>query len=168
MSDTRTDPLEQIIRASGEGWLIDWYAPKEQALPNLRQILAAANAQGRARLGASAPPLTPESLVAEHARNPHKVRAFLQVIGSVATPDLLVMVWRILQGMNIAEVRLEYASQQAFQMAVRLTSSYEDGAEDEVYESEDINDAVILRHLGIMKMNGAPVFDGFYPLNVGS
>jgi hypothetical protein len=161
------DPFEQIIRDAGQGWLIDWYAPKDQALPKLREILATANARGRARLGGNAPTLTPESLAAEYKRNPHKVSAFLQVVGSVHTPDILVMVWRILQGMNIAELRLDYASEDTFRMTVRLRSPYEDG-DDETYESEDIDDAVILRHLGVMKMDDKPIFDGFYPLNVGT
>jgi hypothetical protein len=163
---TATDPFENIIRASGQGWLIDWYAPKEQALPNLRKILATANARGRTRLGGNAPTLTPESLVAEYERNPHKVGAFLQVIGSVATPDILVMVWRILQGMNITELRINYLTEHTFEMAVRLSSA-DAGGEDEVYQSQDIDDAVILRHLGVMKMNEMPIFDGFYPLNLG-
>lgn len=165
MSDETIDPFEQVIRASGQGWLIDWYAPKEQALPNLRQILATANARGQARLRGDAPNLTPEALAAEYRRNPHKVNAFLQVIGSVATPDFLVMAWRILQGMDIAELALSYRSQESFQMRVRLRSPYE-GGEDEIYESQDIDDAVILRHLGVMKMDDKPIFDGFYPLNL--
>ena len=164
-SDTTTDPFEQLIRTSGQGWLIDWYAPKDQAMPNLRRILADANARGQARLGGNAPDLTYGALIAEHRRNPHKVTAFLQVIGRVKSPDILVMVWRILQGMNIAELRFEYASQQTFQMRVRL-SSPDDGGNDEIYESEDIDDAGILRHIGIMKVDEKPVFDGFYPLNL--
>ena len=165
MSNTTIDPFEQMIRASGQGWLIDWYAPKEQALPNLRSTLAAANSRGQARLRGNAPNLTPEALVAEYGRNPHKVNAFLQVLGSVATPDILVMTWRILQGMNIAELTLNYLLQESFQMKVRLSSPYQEG-EDETYESQDIDDAVILRHLGVMKMDDKPVFDGFYPLNL--
>lgn len=159
------DPFEQIIRDSGQGWLIDWYAPKEQALPDLRTILATANARGRQLLDEDAPELTPDSLVREYARNPHKVSAFLQVVGSVATPDILVMVWQILEGRAISHLTVNYLSKQVFQMTVRLESEF--GGDDEIYESHDIDDAVILRHLGVMKMGGAPIFDGFYPLNVG-
>jgi hypothetical protein len=163
MSEIPIDPFEQVIRASGQGWLIDWYAPKDQALPHLRKILADANARGQVRLGGNAPMLTPETLIAEYRRNPHKVNAFLQVIGSVATPDILVMVWRILLGMNIAELTLNYLSEQSFNMTVRLSSQ---GGGDEIYESHDIDDAVILRHLSVMKMDNKPIFDGFYPLNL--
>ena len=165
MSEIWVDPFEKMIRDSGQGWLIDWYAPKEEALPRLRQILVEVNAKARVRLGGSAPNLTPEALIAESRRNPHKVNAFLQVIGSVATPDILVMVWRIIQGMNIAELALHYLSEQSFKMTVRLSSPYDGGA-DETYESHDIDDAVILRHLSVMKMDDKPIFDGFYPLQL--
>jgi hypothetical protein len=160
------DPFEEMIRTSGQGWLIDWYAPKEQALPNLRKVLAAANERGTARLGENAPELTPAALVTEYRRNPHKVNAFLQVIGAVETPDILVMVWRILQGMNVTELAISYLSKQDFQMRVRLTRADESG-QDEIYESRDIDDAVVLRHLGVMKIDDKPVFDGFYPMNLG-
>ena len=36
----------------------------------------------------------------------------------------------------------------------------------EHYESNDIDDAVILRHLGILKIGNQGTFDGFYALNV--
>ncbi len=88
----------------------------------------------------------------------------MQVIGSVETPDILVMAWRIIEGMNIAELSVKYASEQAFHMTVKLRSPYDE--DDEIYESHDIDDAVILRHLGVMKMNGMPIFDGFYPLKL--
>jgi hypothetical protein len=167
MSQTVADPLEDVIRKSGQDWLIDWYAPREQALPNLRRILATVYERARARLGYNAPHLTPDGLANEYARNPHKVTAFLQIIGAVATPDILLMVWRILQGMNIAEIRMNYLDQQEFTLYVRLSSPYESG-DDEVYESHDIDDAVVLRHLGTMKIGDAPIFDGFYGLRLKS
>lgn len=160
------EPFEEIIRDAGQGWLIDWYAPKEQALPALRQILETTNTRARERLGVNGPRLTPEDLVAEYHRNPQRVGAFLQVLGSVRTPDILVMVWRIIQGMNVAELRVNYRAHNGFEMTVRLSSPYGEG--DEVYESKDIDDSVILRHLGVMKMDGMPIFDGFYPLHVGA
>jgi hypothetical protein len=102
--------------------------------------------------------------VAEYQHNPHKVRAFLQVVKS-ASPDVLVMVWRILQGMGVARIEMEYQTGLHFRLHVWLSSPYE-GGEPEVYESKDIDDAVILRHMGIMKMDDRPVFDGFYAVNL--
>lgn len=165
MSDVSADPFEAMIRESGESWLIDWYSPRDDAIPHLLEILHDADAAARKRFGAGAPPLTPDSLIAEFARNPHKVRAFLQVIGSVGSPDILVMVWRILQGMNIALIQLEYAESAAFHLYVDLASP--ESGTLEKYESDNIDDAVILRHLGIIKMGAQATFDGFYALNLG-
>ena len=33
-----TNTLEEAIRDAGEGWLIDMYAPPEQAIPHIRQM----------------------------------------------------------------------------------------------------------------------------------
>ncbi|HZK81679.1 MAG TPA: hypothetical protein VFC46_11440 [Humisphaera sp.] len=151
-----------MIRDAGEGWLIDWYGPKAEALPKLLKLLANADLLARKRFGASAPRLTPQDLIAEFKRNPHKIRALLQVLDSLS-PDMLVMVWRVLQGMGVASIRMEYDAEQRFSLNVRLSS--EDGGAEE-YSSTEIDDAVVLRHLGIVKMNGQPLFDGFYALNL--
>jgi hypothetical protein len=166
MTEVKTDSFERLIRDAGQGWLIDWHAPKHQALPHLRAMLANANDRAVARLGGRAPILTPESLIAAYQRNPHKVRAFLQVTASITTPDILVMVWRILQGMNVSKLTVEYQSEQRFKMSVELSPLNDSDGEQESYESEKIEDAVILRHFGIMKRDGAPIFDGFFPLNL--
>jgi hypothetical protein len=78
---------------------------------------------------------------------------------------MLIMVWRILQGMRIQEVDMAYREQKSFRLRVVLNSPYEDASE--VYESSDIGDAKLLRHLGTLEVDGKPVFDGFYPLRVG-
>lgn len=166
MSSTASDPFEKLIRGAGEGWLIDWYAPPQDALPYLREKLRLADEAARQRLGDSAPRLTPEALESVFAENPHKVRAFLQVIGSVASPHMLVMVWRILQGYRIASIRLECDNPGPFYLYVRLSSPRDDGTPED-YESNDIGDAVVLRHLGTVKMGSQGVFDGFYAFKLG-
>lgn len=166
MSEAIMDPLEQIIRDSNEGWLIDWFAPREEALAHLRSRLTAVDDAARHRLGGGALRLTPESIVQEYRTNPRKVRAFIQVLGAVETPHILLMVWRILQGFAIQAIELNYQSEQSFHMRLVLRSPY--GEADEIYDSDDVDDAVVLRHFGIMKMGDAPVMDGFFALNVGN
>ena len=165
MSSVTTDPFETMIRDAGEGWLIDWHAPREQAISHLREILGRADDAARERFGDDAPRLTPDALIEDYTRNPHKVRAFLQVIGSTASPLILVMVWRLLQGIEIAAIRMEYDAPGPFHLYVRLASSYADGTREE-YESNDIDDAVVLRHLGTIKMGNQATFEGFYALNL--
>src|SRR5947199_10802726 len=116
MSSIIADPFEEMIRDAGEGWVIDSYAPRHQALPHIRATLRRADDAARERLGANAPRLTPEALVEAYVVNPHKVRALLQVIASVASPHMLVMAWQILQGMEIAAIRMEYDAGGAFHL----------------------------------------------------
>lgn len=156
--------LESLLRACELGWMIDWYAPPDQALPFLRNALEQATLESRRRLGAQAPTFGEDVLGAEYKRNPHKIRAFLQVLGATRTPQILVMAWRILQGSDIAEVQLSYAARSRFQLRIVLSNPYDQASEE--YESSDINDAAVLRHFGITTQEGAPLFHGLYPLRI--
>jgi hypothetical protein len=164
MSTIERDPLEEVIRYSGEGWLIDSFAPGEEALTHLKRSLAVADQRSQERLGANGPRLNEKAIIAEYDRNPHRVKTFIQVLGTTRSPDLLLMVWRIMQGMEIEEVEVVYRRLEDFRMRIALVSPY--GEPSEEYQSADINDAALLRHFGILKMNGRPVFDGFYPLRL--
>jgi hypothetical protein len=77
---------------------------------------------------------------------------------------MLLMVWRIIQGMQIKDIQILYHRQQSFKLRVTLESH--DGDDDEIYESEKIQDFALLRHVGILEISGKPVLDGFYPLKV--
>ena len=61
---------------------------------------------------------------------------------------MLLMAWRIIQGMEIKDLRLTYRRQQAFEASVILESPY--GEEDAPYTSSKIQDFALLRHLGIL------------------
>jgi hypothetical protein len=63
--------------------------------------------------------------------------------------------------MQIADLQMRYSLESSFMLSVTLQSSFSD-LEAELYTSEDINDAALLRHFGIMKVNNRPVFDGFF------
>ena len=110
------------------------------------------------------PDLSEDAIVAEFARNPQKVRGFFQALGGTRTPDMLLMAWRIIQGMEIKEIQLSYQRQQAFEVRVVLQSPY--GGEDAPYISSNIHDFALLRQIGVHEVSGRPVFDGFYALKV--
>src|SRR5437868_307452 len=100
--------LEDVIRESGEGWLIDWFAPPERAIDHIRQTLEDVSNRARQRLGGNAPEISEAALVREFRRNPQRVRGFFQALGGTHAPEMLLMVWRIIQGMELKEVRIEY------------------------------------------------------------
>lgn len=164
MSLPSTTNLEQAIRHADEGWLIDWFKPPENAIPYLRERLEDANRRARERLGGNAPDLSEEALVELYNRYPLKVKGFFQVLGGTRTADMLLMAWRIIQGMEIKEVQMDYQRQDHFQIRVILQSPY--GEEDQPYESPEIQDFALFRHIGTMEIGGKPIFDGFYPLKV--
>lgn len=164
MSTAHPTTLEEAIRQSGEGWLIDGFSPSEKALEHLSRTLDAVDRCARERLGEDAPRFDEASVVTEYQRHPQGVQGFFQALAGTRTPDMLLMVWRIIQGMEIKEIQASYHRQRDFRLSVTLESP--DGGEDEIYESEHIQDFALFRHVGILEISGKPVFDGFYPLRV--
>jgi hypothetical protein len=164
MSATVASPLEQTIRQAGEGWLLDDFTPRSEALDHLRRVLEDVHRRAQERLGAGAPDLREAALVEEFRRHPSQVRGFFQALAGTRTPDMLLMVWRIIQGMEIKNVQLSYQRKRLFRVQVILESPY--GEEDAPYESDRIQDFALFRHVGIMEMDNAPILDGFYPLRV--
>ena len=154
--------LERLLRDNDLGWMIDMYAPRERAVPFLLERLDRLTAEFRARFRYEES-FSPETLSAEAERNPHKIRAFLQSLGVSGNTDMLLMVWRILQGLSIREVVMNYRELEAFSLSVTLARSGDGQDELETYSTHDINDAAFLRNFGITTVDGRPLFDGFFP-----
>jgi hypothetical protein len=165
MSPTTISPLEEAIRHAREEWLINGFNPPSEALNHIRRILAEVHRRAHERLGDEAPDFSERAIVEEYRRRPSQVKGFFQAMGGTRTPDMLLMVWRIIQGLEIKDVQLSYLRTKRFDVRVILESPH--GGEDAPYVSDKINDFALFRHLGIMEMGNAPVFDGFYPLRVG-
>lgn len=93
--------------------------------------------------------------------NPHKVKAFLQALEETNSPALLVMVWRIIHGDSISALEMSYKASQNFRLRVQLEEP--ETGHTSPYDSDEIEDARLLRHLGIVNVNQQPVFTGFFP-----
>jgi len=161
MSRSSESILESLLQSSGLAWLVDLYEPREQALPAYLDLLDRIDSEYQARFGESVS-FSPQALEAAAQSNRHRTLAFLQLLRPDRTPAMLVMVWRVLQGARIREAQMEYRELNAF----RLRFTLADGERTDVYESHNISDAVLLRHLGIAKVQGQPLFDGFYALRL--
>lgn len=166
MSEEDQDGLERLLGKHNLAWLLGGMTSKAKALPLLRNILTRVGEGYRARTGLDEN-FSPKALEEESSRNPQKIEAFLQALAVTQNPDMLVMVWRILQGSTIRDVAMQYQEREHFQLVVRLARY--DGQDDRVedYQSTDIHDAGLLRHFGIAMIDGRPLFDGFYALRVG-
>ena len=79
---------------------------------------------------------------------------------------MLVMVCGTITGLSIREVTMTYRERQSFDLRVVLARQEDDPNQLESYHSDDINDAALLRHLGIAAIGGKPLFDGFFPLRL--
>ena len=165
MSPQSAVVLERLLRSNGLGWMIDKYARRDRAIPALLEQLERVATAYRTRTRV-ATPFTPEALEAEAEQNPHKVSAFLQALTTSCSAEMLVMVWRILQGLSIREVLMNYREREVFNLTVTLARTGDGQESLEEYQSQDINDASLLRHFGIATISGQPLFDGFYPLRV--
>jgi len=155
--------LEQLLRSNDLGWMIDRYTPREHAIPVLIDKLTRLTSAFRDRFRYDVS-FAPEQLRAEAQRNPHKIRAFLQALAATGKLEMLLMVWRILQGLSIHQVVLEYVEQKSFRLVVVLARSGEENDQREDYSSDDINDAKLLRHFGITTVDSQPLFDSFFPV----
>jgi hypothetical protein len=155
--------LESLLRANDLGWMIDMFTPRDRAVTVLLEQLRKLTAEWRRRFPNEVS-FAPETLKSEAERNPHKIRAFLQALGVSNNPDMLLMVWRILQGRSIREVTMNYLEQDRFSLDVTLALPGQSPDECDRYHTEDIKDAALLRHFGITTVDGRPLFEGFFPL----
>jgi hypothetical protein len=73
------------------------------------------------------------------------------------------MVWRILQGLSIREVAMNYRELEEFRLSVTLAPPGGKQDELETYCTDNIKDAALLRNFGITTVNSRPLFDGFFP-----
>jgi len=152
----------EILEECGLGWWTKATGNSAEFRQYLCSLMEAFAQEYTARCGEA---MTSFSVFELYPRRQNQVRAFLQAVASSSSPTMLVMVWRILQGMNIKSVDMRYRMEESFSLDVTLSSPYTGGS-DETYQSGDIDSAALVRHLGIMKTNGKPIFDGFYPLHL--
>ena len=154
--------LEQLIRENDLGWMIDMYAPPDPAVPFLITQLTGLTAEFRNRFRYDVS-FAPNNFAQRQRATRIKSGPSSRLAAS-GSMDMLLMVWRILQGLSIRDVKMNYVEQKAFKLVVTLAGPGQDQTDLETYSSEDINDAALLRHFGITTVDGRPLFDGFFPL----
>jgi hypothetical protein len=163
MSQQSGEVLRRLLLANNLGWVLEIFGPSDRFLPIWIDQLNQAAAEYRTRFGVSVS-FAPETLEAEAAKNPHKIRAFLQAFCVASSPAMLVMVWRILQGLKIQEIKMAYHERKSFELIVVLAPPWTNQEQLEEYKSQDIRDANLLRHFGTGSIDGRPLIHGFYTL----
>lgn len=162
------DDLIRLIRETGEDWLLRIERDETKSAAHVRRRLDSAYAAYREKfpdLQPGQPEFNDDALEAEATANPHRVRALLQAIGA-SSPMMVALVWRIIQGDTILQIELRYQYEDSFELLVKIQNDQAD--QPTKFEFDRIEDAAFLRHLGIMRVGGAPVFDGYYALNLAT
>ena len=162
MSEQTAAQIEHLLRDNDLGWMIDRYPPKDHAIAFLLEQLEAVKLKYRQLIGEDGP-FTLEAFTAEAERNSHKVRAFLQALRAAGSIDMVIMVWRILQGLSIHHVEMNYTELEEFSLKVVLSRPGAHTETLEEYRSHNIFDMRLLRNFGIGTITGKPLFAGYSP-----
>ena len=120
MSLQSTEVLKHLLKNNGLDWVMDIFGRNDRFLPNCIKQLDRITDAYRARGFDVAVSFTPESLETAAAKNSLKVRAFLQAFCVASSPEMLVMVWRILEGLRIQEIKMLYLGGHTFELTVAL------------------------------------------------
>lgn len=105
-----------------------------------------------------------DDLIAEYQRNPHRVSALLQALAFNITPEMLVMIWMVLQGAEIEEIGYSYVRMQSSSLHVSIRLSDQQTRLD--FSSNEHWDAAILKLMGLSKTDEQPMIEDFHALYV--
>ena len=159
MSPQSATVLEKLFQSIGlAGAIDDGYPEKHDVIASVMKKLDDANAEYFRRVGIDGP-FAPTALDAEAERNPHKIRAFFNALRVTESPEMLMMVWRILQGLSIRLMEINYKELDTFNLRVVLAKAGHDEIEE--YRSQDIMDFRLVRSFGIV--TDRPLFAGYSP-----
>jgi len=100
-------------------------------------------------------------LAREMLADPEELRPFVQTFAAAMTPNMRALAYLMLRGARLVALRFEYRFQESSFLEARVDLG---GPEPLVLSSEEFWDAEVLRHLGLLKVSGRPVMEGYYAL----
>lgn len=148
--------FKDACREAGLSWYADWMSKHKDCELEVESLISGFNAEYIRRFSIDN---TFTDLIKRLSS--HQRKAVLQAFVSTHSPFMIVMAYRIVMGARIKSVSLNYESEDHCQLKVTLSDK---AAPD--YQSNDIHDATVLRHFGVLTMDNKPIFDGFYALNL--
>ena len=87
------------------------------------------------RLGECVPTIA--SLQSLGKTNSYKLDAFLEALVSLRTSEMIAAAWRIIQGMQVEKIEMQFEYWKSFALRISLLSPY---GENENYSTNDIDD----------------------------
>lgn len=98
-------------------------------------------------------------LAREMEEDPEGLRPILQSFASPMTSRMRALAYLLVRGARLLSLRFEYQFREQAMLEARVDLG---GDSPEVFRSEELWDAEVLRHLGLLKISGAPVMEGYY------
>jgi hypothetical protein len=93
-----------------------------------------------------------------------RFKPLVQTFASPMTTPIRTMVYCVLDSAQVKAIRFEYR----FKALAHIEIDVEyDSGEEATFKSDNLWDAEVLRHFGLMKMGKAPVIDGYYAFRKG-
>jgi hypothetical protein len=103
-------------------------------------------------------------VLSEQSRNEHRVSTLLQALAFSVSPEMLAMMWMVMQGARIEKISYAYARRATSHIAVEILLP--DRTTQLTFQSDEHWDAALLRTMSLSKSNGLPVVEDFYPLHI--
>lgn len=153
------EQLTQLIHDSKHDWVLRSEATAAEAIVKMLDRFDQACTGYCERFPTASLQLNDATVFRQAIDNPHRIEALLQTL-AFCTPLVAVMAWRIMYGDTIARISMIYRDSEMFKLSIAV-KGYDDGREVE-FEFDDIEDATVLQHIAIMRINNKPVFDGYY------
>lgn len=149
--------LKKAFEETGNGWLLSYWGDQQDEMLD-RAVADIEDFAGeyQRRFGDRADPFVLLNT------DPYKAKAFFQADTFNVSIDMKIMMWRILLGCEIQEVRFHYRDHQETNFTVVLREPY--GGKEEVYQGRLPTDFRVLRHFGAVGTNGRLVLQGYYAL----
>ena len=148
--------IADAFERSGCGWILK-YPDRKEILAGVAQQIGEFISEYSRRFKETPDPF------ALLDQNPPNGAAFFQAFsGAKLSLDMRIMIWRMLLGSEILAVQFHYTRDQDAELRISIRSPYGDPEPD--YCSKNLWDFAVLRHLGILTVNGNPVLDGYYAL----
>jgi len=157
---TEQTEINELLQARNFDWAIKAFHPSDQAARHFAEHLDALQLFMKQRtLGECVPTIA--SLQSLGKTNSYKPDAFLEALVSLRTSELIAAAWRIIQGMQVEQIEMQFEYGKSFALRISLLSPY---GENEDYSTSDIDDMNFLRHLIKSNSDNRPIINGFFAL----
>lgn len=153
---TKPDAVSQAFQKTGCGWILqekDLDAILAQIAKEIDEFIAAYDK----RFGE-----TPDPFALLEA-NSYRAAAFFQTFtGAPITLEMRLMVWMVIHGAEFVQLDFEYRGPGDATLCVVVKPPGGRLVKAETFKSADLWDFQILRHIGLLAVDGVPSLDGYH------